>query len=104
MTFVGYNSYATNRDPIAWGPTAEEFRPERWGTTVEEIAKTYRRAAAKSEIISFHGGRRACLGERFAMLESRITAIEILRRFEFEVDPSWSESMTGVSFTLLRCW
>jgi cytochrome P450 len=97
-TFVGYNSYSTNRDKSAWGLDADTFKPERWGSTSEEIHKTYRKARARAEFISFHGGKRACLGERFAMLEMRITLVELARTFEWVLDESWEDRKTPV------CW
>jgi cytochrome P450 len=101
-TFVGYNSYATNRDKSAWGHDADAFKPERWGSTNEVIHKTYRKARARAEFISFHGGKRACLGERFAMLEMRITLVELVRTFEWVLDESWEDRKTPVSLLLGR--
>jgi unspecific monooxygenase len=96
-TYVGYNSYATNRDPSVWGPTADEFMPERWGTNGEDILKRFRRAKARAEFISFHGGSRACLGERFALLEMRITLFILVKNCTWTLDPHWPDRMTPVS-------
>ncbi|KAL4902281.1 hypothetical protein BDW74DRAFT_169523 [Aspergillus multicolor] len=93
-TYVGYNAYATNRDVDFWGPDAEEFQPSRWGRTMEEINSLFRRANAKGAFISFHGGRRACLGQRFALMEGRVTLARLLKEFQWEVDPSWERGMT----------
>lgn len=86
-TYVGYNSYATNRDPGVWGPTADDFLPERWGSNSEDILKRFRRAKARAEFISFHGGSRACLGEKFALLEMRITLFVLVRHSKWALDP-----------------
>jgi cytochrome P450 len=80
-TYVGYHAYSTNRDTDIWGPDAEEFKPERWGCTMPEIQGLYRRVRTKGGFVSFHGGRRACLGERFAMLEMRVAVFGLVRRF-----------------------
>ncbi|CAG7922179.1 unnamed protein product [Penicillium olsonii] len=93
-TYIGYNSYATNRDPVTWGPDANDFRPERWGSTDEQISKNYRGAKARAEFISFHGGSRACLGEKFALLQMRITLFVLTRAFRWELDPEWKDQMT----------
>ncbi|OJJ46526.1 hypothetical protein ASPZODRAFT_152015 [Penicilliopsis zonata CBS 506.65] len=93
-TYVGYNSYGTNRDPAAWGPTADEFLPERWGSSHEEIAHRYQRAKAQAEFISFHGGLRACLGERFALLEMHISLFILVQRLTWVLDPQWPDRMT----------
>ncbi|KAF2195183.1 Dit2 protein [Zopfia rhizophila CBS 207.26] len=88
--YVGYNCYSTNRDTAFWGLDAEEFKPSRWGTSMEEINQLYRKANAKGAFISFHGGRRACLGQKFAMEELRITMCEV----RWKVDEAWDGRMT----------
>ncbi|KAK3301847.1 Pyoverdine/dityrosine biosynthesis protein-domain-containing protein [Chaetomium strumarium] len=96
-TYLGYNCYSTNRDPAVWGPDAEEFNPARWGDSLGAIRKEYRLRRARAEFITFHGGRRACLGERFAMLQVRITLVALVRGFTWGLDPTWIERMTPVS-------
>ncbi|KAL4886021.1 cytochrome P450 [Aspergillus karnatakaensis] len=93
-TYLGYNAYSTNRDTEFWGANAEQFSPSRWGKSIEEIHALFRRANAKGGFISFHGGRRACLGQKFAMLEARVTLAELVRRLRWEVDPEWERMMT----------
>ncbi|EME45896.1 hypothetical protein DOTSEDRAFT_60639 [Dothistroma septosporum NZE10] len=93
-TYVGYNSYATNCDPEVWGKDADEFVPGRWGNTIEEVRKQYRRRKARAEFITFHGGRRACLGESFAVLELKVTIFVLTRYLRWRVDPEWPEKMT----------
>ncbi|KAL6407065.1 cytochrome P450 [Ilyonectria robusta] len=93
-TYLGYNCYSTNRDPDAWGPDADEFVPARWGKTVDEIQTHYRRRRARGEFISFHGGRRSCLGERFALLQLRITLVVLIQTFKWSLDPTWADRMT----------
>ncbi|WEW57599.1 cytochrome P450-dit2 [Emydomyces testavorans] len=88
-TYVGYNAYGTNRDQEFWGPGADDFRPERWGQTNDEIQAIFWKANAKGAFISFYAGRRACLGQKFGMFTSRITIAEILRKLEWKIDPAW---------------
>jgi cytochrome P450 len=92
--YLGYNAYSTNRDTEFWGADAEQFKPERWGTTNEDINRLYRRANSKSAFISFHGGRRACLGQKFAMQQLRITLVQLLRDVRWRVDETWDGRMT----------
>ncbi|TIC98894.1 Cytochrome P450-DIT2 [Colletotrichum higginsianum] len=93
-TYVGYHCYSTNRCPVAWGPTANKFDPGRWGCSSEAIQQNYRRRRARGEWISFHGGKRACLGEKFAMLEIRSTLIQLVSEFSFTLDPTWIDRKT----------
>ena len=95
-TYLGYNCYSTNRDPAAWGPEADVFDPTRWGDNPVAIQKQYRLRRARAQFISFHGGRRACLGEKFAVLQMRITLVTLVKAFSWELDPSWVDRMTPV--------
>ncbi len=101
-TYLGYNCYSTNRDPATWGPTADCFEPSRWGDSTAAIQKNYRMRRARAEFISFHGGRRACLGEKFAMLQLRVTLATLAREFTWRLDPTWVERMTPVRTCLGR--
>lgn len=93
-TYVGYNCYSTNRDPKAWGVDANEFRPHRWGLSCQDIQKEYRRRRARAEFISFHGGQRACLGERFALLQLKVTLYVLVKSLRWKLDPAWPDRMT----------
>ncbi|KAJ5280943.1 Cytochrome P450 oxidoreductase [Penicillium angulare] len=93
-TYIGYNSYATNRDPTVWGANADTPHPERWGSTDEQICANYRGAKARAEFISFHGGSRACLGEKFALLEIKVTLFVLVKNLKWGLDASWEDCMT----------
>lgn len=95
--FLGYNAYSTNRDIEFWGADSDNFKPERWGKDMDSINQLYRKANSKGAFISFHGGRRACLGQKFAMQQLRITIIELLKGCKWKVDESWDGRMTPVS-------
>ncbi|CAI4056316.1 hypothetical protein N7582_000586 [Saccharomyces uvarum] len=92
--YVGYNNFGTSHDPKNWGPTANDFRPERWGSDIETIRKNWRIAKNRCTVTGFHGGRRACLGEKLALTEMRITLAEMLRQLEWTLDPEWEEKLT----------
>ncbi|KAL1837215.1 hypothetical protein VTJ49DRAFT_4116 [Mycothermus thermophilus] len=93
-TYLGYNCYSTNRDPGVWGPDADKFEPRRWGTSAVAIQKQYRARRARAEFITFHGGRRACLGEKFAILQMRITLVTLIQEFTWRLDPTWVDRKT----------
>jgi cytochrome P450 len=101
-TYCGYNGYTTNRDVQAWGPDSHEFRPERWGKTTEEVQMLFRKSSSKSTFISFHGGRRTCLGIKFAMTGARLSISKLLTTLEWQLDPAWQRRMTPVSTYLQK--
>lgn len=93
-TYVGYNNFATGRDRTVWGVDADTFSPERWGTTMDEISKRYSVSKRNCTLPAFHGGKRACLGEKFALLEVRALLVQLLSNFKISLDPNWKEQLT----------
>ncbi|KAJ2975028.1 hypothetical protein NUW58_g8474 [Xylaria curta] len=93
-TFTGYNGYSTNRNPEFWGPDADKFRPSRWGETVEDANALFRRATSKAEFITFHGGKRTCLGQKWALATHRVTMAIFLTSLKWRLDPTWPRMMT----------
>ncbi|KAL2272068.1 hypothetical protein VTJ83DRAFT_1439 [Remersonia thermophila] len=93
-TYLGYNCYSTNRDPAVWGADADTFNPGRWGASMMAIQKQYRARRARAEFITFHGGRRACLGEKFAVLQMRITLVALIQEVTWRLDPTWTDRKT----------
>lgn len=92
-TYVGYNNFATGRDSSYW-EDSNDFKPERWGETIEEIQKNYKSSKISCTLASFHGGKRACLGERFALFEARVFVYYILKAYNIELDPTWRDQLT----------
>lgn len=93
-TYVGYNNFGATHDRSTWGPDADEFHPERWGKDIETITKNWKYAKNTCKVSSFHGGRRACLGEKLGLTKMRITIAEMLKRYEWTLAPEWEEKMT----------
>lgn len=93
-SYVGYNVYATGRSRTVWGNDSNEFRPERWGLSYNEVMDTWRHSKNSCAMSAFHGGRRACLGEKLALTELRITVAEMLTQFQWRLAPDWKDKMT----------
>jgi cytochrome P450 len=68
--------WATHRDPAVY-PEPEEFRPERW---LDDAQKERPRFS----FLPFGGGRRACVGQGFAMLNAIVLGAMISQRYTFE--------------------
>ncbi|SCU88672.1 LANO_0D02762g1_1 [Lachancea nothofagi CBS 11611] len=92
--YVGYNVISTGRYRAAWGDTAEKFRPERWGASIDDIMNEWRHRKNTCAMSAFHGGRRACLGEKLALMEVRIAMAAVLKRFEWTLAPDWVDKVT----------
>ncbi|KAI0115740.1 Dit2 protein [Nemania sp. FL0031] len=93
-TYTGYNGYSTNRNREFWGFDADVFRPSRWGETVDDMNVLFRRATSKATLITFHGGKRACLGQKWALAAHRVTMSIFLTSIRWRLDPSWRRRMT----------
>ncbi|KAI0814586.1 Dit2 protein [Xylaria sp. FL0064] len=87
-TYTGYNGYSTNRNREFWGYDADLFRPSRWGDTVDDMNMLFRRATSKAAFITFHGGKRTCLGQKWALATHRITMAIFLVSVRWRLDPS----------------
>lgn len=61
-TYVGWHAYGLHRSSRCsiWEPDCSTFRPQRWGSTLQDILALARRAESRGQYISFAIGARAC--------------------------------------------
>ncbi|OAX35978.1 cytochrome P450 [Rhizopogon vinicolor AM-OR11-026] len=73
---------AYNRNKDLWGDDAHVFNPERWinGAANEKKATSI---GVYSNLMTFLGGVRACIGWRFAVIEIQAFLTEVVGKFEF---------------------
>ncbi|KIY74189.1 cytochrome P450 [Cylindrobasidium torrendii FP15055 ss-10] len=88
-----------NTDPAIWGPDAHEFKPERW--MVPRAGVTVSIPGVWSNIMSFWGGARGCIGFRFSILEAKAIAFTLYRSFKFELAVK-HEELTSHHFVVQR--
>ncbi|TBU25722.1 cytochrome P450 [Dichomitus squalens] len=75
----------SNYNKELWGEDAHEWRPERWLSPLPAALDEARLPAVYSNIMSFSGGTRSCIGFKFSQLEMKVVLSALLAAFEFEL-------------------
>ena len=81
-TVVQLGTGSTHRDPLLW-ERPEEFNPERF------LAGSAPSLVHPLAFAPFGVGPRSCIGQQFAMQESRLILATLLQRTEWELAPSY---------------
>lgn len=76
-TNVGINSWVAHRNRDVWGPDADEFRPERWLDSPEEMLKEM-----NAMHMPFGLGSRTCIGKNISLLEMSKVIPQLVRKFD----------------------
>ncbi|OMO82303.1 Cytochrome P450 [Corchorus olitorius] len=77
-----------HRSKEYWGDDANEFNPLRFMNGISKAAKH------PNALMGFSIGPRACIGQNFAMLESKAVLALILQRFSFSISPDYKHAPT----------
>lgn len=83
-TLIFISILMANRDTSLWGPDAREWKPERWLSPLPEQLADARMPGIYSQMMTFMGGARACLGFKFSQLEIKIMLSVLLKSFRFK--------------------
>ncbi|EJF62806.1 cytochrome P450 monooxygenase pc-3 [Dichomitus squalens LYAD-421 SS1] len=76
-TAISYSIFNMHRDPVYWGPTAQEFDPDRF---LDERVGKYL-VPNPFIFLPFNAGPRICLGQQFAYNEMSFFMIRLLQNF-----------------------
>lgn len=76
-TLITIAPAAPQFNPNIWGPTADQFDPDRFDNLPPPAQDPYVSEA-------FSTGPRVCIGKSFALLEFKTIMCELIRKFEFE--------------------
>jgi cytochrome P450 len=79
-SLVSVMTYALHRDPRFF-PDPESFDPERFAPGWEERIPRF-------AYLPFGGGPRVCIGNGFAMMESRLVLTTIAQRYQLQLEPN----------------
>lgn len=76
---------ASNTDPTTWGSDSYEWKPERWLSPLPEAVQESRIPGIYSNLMTFIGGGRSCIGFKFSQLEMKVILFSLLNRFKFSL-------------------
>ena len=83
-----------NMNPTVWGPSANEFDPDRWRDLKGDAANVY-------AFESFHHGPRMCLGKQLSLMEMKVILMELVSEYRvISLDGSTPVEFASPSFTL----
>jgi len=86
---------AANRNPEIWGPDSYEWKPERWLTALPDSVSAAHIPGVYSNLMTFSGGGRSCIGFKFAELAMKMVLSLLIESFEFtpsKKEISWQMS------------
>ncbi|KAI0737451.1 cytochrome P450 [Daedaleopsis nitida] len=84
-TIAILNLWACNTNKALWGEDAHEWKPERWLAPLPQTVEDARIPGVYSNLMSFHGGGRSCIGFKYAQLELKVMLAVLLTSFCFEM-------------------
>ncbi|KAF9256700.1 cytochrome P450 [Marasmius fiardii PR-910] len=100
IIYIGVGAY--NRDPHVWGPDAGLFQPLRWLNGRYDSGNLPGSIGPYSNLATFVGGARMCLGWRLAVIEMQVVLSELVSKFQFSFNPGQeNDVISSFAVTLL---
>ncbi|KAJ3489260.1 hypothetical protein NLI96_g2239 [Meripilus lineatus] len=88
-----------NRSKQIWGEDANEWKPERWLSPLPGSVTDARVPGVYSNMMTFLGGGRSCIGFKFSQLEMKVVLSLLLGSFKFSLpDHEIVWNLAGVKY------
>ncbi|KAI0079868.1 cytochrome P450 [Panus rudis PR-1116 ss-1] len=89
---------ACNLNKDLWGEDVHEWKPERWLSPLPQNVTDARVPGVYSNLMTFGGGGRSCIGFKFAQLEMKVVLSVLIPAFKFspadnDDDITWNIGM-----------
>ncbi|KAI0355907.1 cytochrome P450 [Trametes cingulata] len=98
-TVVHVGVMGSNLNKKIWGDDAWEWKPERWLAPLPEAVTEAHIPGVYSNLMTFIGGGRACIGFKFSQLEMKVILSLLLSNFAFELsDKPIAWNISGIRF------
>ncbi|KAF5337020.1 hypothetical protein D9611_002915 [Ephemerocybe angulata] len=100
-TLINVPIQAVNEDPGIWGPDSYEWKPERWLSPLPDSVHEARIPGVYSNVMTFIGGSRACIGFKFSEMEMKVMLFVLLDALQFDLgkqEIQWNRSGIATPF------
>ncbi|EED77220.1 predicted protein [Postia placenta Mad-698-R] len=78
-------TFGCNVSKSLWGEDSLEWKPERWLSPLPRAVTEASIPGVYSNLMSFIGGKRACIGFKFSEMEMKVVLSVMLSNFTFEL-------------------
>ncbi|KAH8115665.1 cytochrome P450 [Phellopilus nigrolimitatus] len=101
-TTVIVSILGANRSKKIWGDDANEWKPERWLQPLPESVALAHLPGVYSQMMTFLGGGRACIGFKFSEMELKLVLSVLLEKFVFAPGPEIKWEMGALHSPVLK--